>query len=69
PTFPVGNYVNATLGNYVNENRLNMGNSMNVDSTRRAGGQPVINAGTGCALMSYGVAAGPGYPASPISNT
>jgi hypothetical protein len=31
PTFPVGNYVNATLGNYVNENRLNMGNSVNVD--------------------------------------
>jgi hypothetical protein len=29
PTFPVRNYVNATLGNYVNDNPLNMGNSVN----------------------------------------
>jgi hypothetical protein len=33
PVSPVGNYVNATLRNYVNENRLNMGNSVNVDTT------------------------------------
>lgn len=34
PAFPLGKYVNATLGNYVNENRLNLGNSMNADTTR-----------------------------------
>jgi hypothetical protein len=31
PPTPVRNYVNATLGNYVNENPLNMGNSVNAD--------------------------------------
>jgi hypothetical protein len=31
PTLQVGNYVNATLGNYVNDNQLNLGNSVNAD--------------------------------------
>jgi hypothetical protein len=30
--FPVGNYVNAVLGNYVNENLLKLGNYLNTDN-------------------------------------
>ena len=33
--FPVGNYVNAALGNYVNENLLNLGNYLNADTELR----------------------------------
>lgn len=29
--FPVGNYVNAALGNYVNENLLKLGNYLTAD--------------------------------------
>ena len=35
--FPVGNYVNAALGNYVNENLLNLGNYLNADTRRTTG--------------------------------
>jgi len=33
PAFPVGNYVSDTLGNYVSENRLNLGNYVSADSS------------------------------------
>ena len=33
--FPVGNYVNAALGNYVNENLVKLGNYLNADIRRR----------------------------------
>jgi len=29
--FPVGNYVSADLGNYVSDNRLNLGNYVSAD--------------------------------------
>uniref|UniRef100_UPI0019D68E65 hypothetical protein n=1 Tax=Mycobacterium marseillense TaxID=701042 RepID=UPI0019D68E65 len=32
PHRKVGNYVNAPLGNYVNDNPINLGNSVNADS-------------------------------------
>ncbi|WP_206667774.1 hypothetical protein, partial [Mycobacterium marseillense] len=31
PHRKVGNYVNAPLGNYVNDNPINLGNSVNAD--------------------------------------
>jgi hypothetical protein len=30
--FPVGNYVSADLGNYVSDNRLNLGNYVSADT-------------------------------------
>jgi hypothetical protein len=34
--FPVGNYVSDDLGNYVSDNRLNVGNYVSADTTSRA---------------------------------
>jgi hypothetical protein len=36
--FPVGNYVSADLGNYVSDNRLNLGNSVSADTCCQASG-------------------------------
>jgi len=34
--FPVGNYVSGDLGNYVSDNRLNLGNSVSADNPSNA---------------------------------
>jgi len=43
--FPVGNYVSDDLGNYVSDNRLNVGNYVSAD-TRVKSTQPAENAPT-----------------------
>uniref|UniRef100_UPI0019D6569A hypothetical protein n=1 Tax=Mycobacterium marseillense TaxID=701042 RepID=UPI0019D6569A len=42
PHRKVGNYVNAPLGNYVNDNPINLGNSVNADMAivRNVGTRP-----------------------------
>jgi hypothetical protein len=52
--FPVGNYVNAALGNYVNENLVKLGNYLNADTSRR---EP---------MFLYSAIARPGNSGGPI---
>jgi hypothetical protein len=44
---PVGNYVNAALGNYVNDNPINLGNSVSAD-TWGAAPTPLVHAPVEC---------------------